>query len=82
MVRKRKKRSKVCEFCKNGVFYIDYKDTDTLSKYLNERGKIEPRRKTGVCTKHQRQLARAIKRARIIGLLPFVKTPVIKISFK
>ena len=52
---------------------INYKDVDTLKKYINERGKILPRRVTGACAKHQRYIAGEIKKARIIGLLPFVK---------
>ena len=52
---------------------INYKDVDTLKKYTNERGKILPRRVTGACAKHQRYIAGEIKKARIIGLLPFVK---------
>ena len=52
---------------------INYKDVDTLKKYTNERGKILPRRVTGACAKHQRHIAAEIKKARIIGLLPFVK---------
>jgi len=54
------------------VSVVDYKDADTLRYYLTERGKIRPRRQTGVCAKHQRQLAVAIKRARHLALLPFV----------
>ena len=52
---------------------INYKDVETLKKYINERGKILPRRVTGACAKHQRHIAGEIKKARIIGLLPFVK---------
>lgn len=62
---------KVCRFCSNKS-KIDYKDADTLRHYTTERGKILPRRNTGTCAKHQRELARAIKRARNICLLPFV----------
>ncbi len=71
-VRRRFVRKKVCKFCVEGIEEIDYKDVDRLRQYLTERGKIMPRRMTGVCAKHQRQLARAIKRARILALLPFV----------
>jgi small subunit ribosomal protein S18 len=68
MIRRRKK---VCVFCgKDAV--ISYKDTATLRKYISERGKILPRRITGVCAKHQRELTRAIKRARHLALLPYV----------
>ncbi|MBQ6547227.1 MAG: 30S ribosomal protein S18 [Bacilli bacterium] len=66
-----KKRKKVCYMCAGKD--IDYKDVDTLKKYTNERGKILPRRVTGACAKHQRHIAAEIKKARMIGLLPFVK---------
>ena len=66
-----KKRKKVCYMCAGKD--INYKDVDTLKKYINERGKILPRRVTGACAKHQRYIAGEIKKARIIGLLPFVK---------
>ena len=66
-----KKRKKVCYMCAGKD--IDYKDVETLKKYINERGKILPRRVTGACAKHQRHIAAEIKKARIIGLLPFVK---------
>ena len=66
-----KKRKKVCYMCTGKE--IDYKDVETLRKYINERGKILPRRVTGACAKHQRVIAGEIKKARIIGLLPFVK---------
>jgi small subunit ribosomal protein S18 len=65
-------RKKICLFCKNKVKTIDYKDADRLRRFVTERGKIIPSRITGTCAKHQRQLASAIKRARIIALLPFV----------
>ncbi|MCX8081850.1 MAG: 30S ribosomal protein S18 [bacterium] len=68
-----KKKSKVCQFCKTGTNEIDYKDTGTVRRYTSPRGKILPPKITGVCAKHQRALARAIKRARYVGLLPFVK---------
>jgi small subunit ribosomal protein S18 len=64
-------RKKVCRFCANKT-KIDYKDADSLRRYMTERGKILPRRITGTCAKHQRELARAIKCARSISLLPFV----------
>lgn len=66
-----KKRKKICYMCAGKE--INYKDVDTLKKYTNERGKILPRRVTGACAKHQRYIAAEIKKARIIGLLPFVK---------
>ncbi len=68
---KRIPRKKVCAFCQNKVDNIDYKDVATLKKYVTEKGKILPRRMTGVCAKHQRVLANAIKRARVVDLLPF-----------
>ncbi|MCQ2576325.1 MAG: 30S ribosomal protein S18 [Treponema sp.] len=64
-------RKKVCRFCANKA-KIDYKDSDALRRYMTERGKILPRRITGTCAKHQREVARAIKRARAICLLPYV----------
>ena len=66
-----RKKKKVCYMCtgKN----IDYKDFDTLKRYINERGKILPRRVTGACAKHQRHIAEQIKRARAIALLPYTK---------
>ncbi len=68
---KRIPRRKVCAFCQNKAESIDYKDINTLKKYITEGGKILPRRMTGVCAKHQRVLAVAIKRARLVDLLPF-----------
>ena len=70
--RPRKSRRKECGFCEDKVEHIDYKDTARLRKYVSERGKIMPRRMSGVCAKHQRELAIAIKRARIVALLPYV----------
>ena len=70
--RPRKSRRKVCGFCVDKVEHSDYKDTARLRKYVSERGKIMPRRMSGVCAKHQRELAIAIKRARIVALLPYV----------
>jgi len=67
------KRKKICNFCVNKVEKIDYKDVKQIQKYLTERGKILPRRITGNCAHHQRQLTRAIKRARIMALLPFIQ---------
>ena len=72
MSMKRRRRKKVCSFCQDKVDFIDYKDTKKLQRYLTERGKILPRRVTGNCAKHQRALTVAIKRARIIALLPFI----------
>ena len=67
-----RKRRKVCSFCVDKITTIDYKDTAKLRRYLSERGKILPRRTTGTCAAHQRQLTVAIKRARHIALLPYV----------
>lgn len=67
-----RKRKKVCSFCVDKVEHVDYKDTAKLKRYLSERGKILPRRTTGTCAAHQRQLTVAIKRARHIALLPYV----------
>ena len=67
-----RKRKKVCSFCVDKVTHIDFKDTVKLRRYLSERGKILPRRTTGTCAAHQRQLTVAIKRARQIALLPYV----------
>ena len=66
-----RKRRKVCSFCVDKVQQIDYKDTAKLRRYISERGKILPRRVTGTCAAHQRQLTEAIKRARHIALLPY-----------
>lgn len=65
-------RRRVCRFCADRMDVIDYKDVQRLRLYISERGKIEPRRKTGTCAKHQRMLAKAIKRARHVALLPYV----------
>ena len=67
----RGKRKKVCIFCADKVAYIDYKDSNKLRKFISERGKILPRRMSGTCAKHQRQLSTAIKRARTIALMPY-----------
>lgn len=66
------KRKKYCRFKKSGIKYIDYKDPEFLKKFLNEQGKILPRRITGTSLKYQRRMATAIKRARQIALLPYV----------
>ncbi len=70
--RNRRKRRKVCAFCVDKVEKIDYKDYAKLRRYLTDRAKIVPRRTTGTCAMHQRELTRAIKRARHMALLPFV----------
>jgi len=70
-IRMRRAKRKVCAFCVDKVEHIDYKDVAKLRKYVSERGKILPRRISGNCAKHQRQLTTAIKRARHIALLPY-----------
>lgn len=67
----RRPKKRVCSFCVDKVERIDYKETGKLKRYITERGKILPRRISGNCAKHQRQLTTAIKRARNIALLPF-----------
>lgn len=71
-IRNNRQQKKYCRFKKHGIKYIDYKDPDFLRKFLNDQGKILPRRITGTSLKYQRQLSVAIKRARHLGLLPFV----------
>lgn len=66
-------KKKVCRFCQSNVREIDYKNVDILKRYILERGKISPRRMTGTCAFHQRRLATAIKRARLLALLPYVE---------
>lgn len=70
--RGRKTRRKVCAFCVDKVEQIDYKDVAKLRRYISERAKIMPRRVVGTCARHQRQLTVAIKRARHLGMLPFI----------
>lgn len=65
-------RRKVCKFCKGDLKPVTYKDVEVLKKFISERGKILPARMTGNCAKHQRKVAKAIKQARILALLPFV----------
>jgi len=67
-----RRKPKVCAFCVNKEKEIDYKQPDVLLRYVTDRGKIRPRRQTGLCAKHQRRLSIAIKRARHLALLPFV----------
>lgn len=69
---KNRKRKKVCQFCVDKSDVIDYKDTSKLRRYVSERSKILPRRMTGICAQHQRELTESIKRARQIALLPYV----------
>lgn len=70
-IMKRQPRRKVCNFCVDKIDEIDYKDISKLKRYISENGKIVPRRVSGVCAKHQRILAIAIKRARQMALLPY-----------
>lgn len=65
-------RPKICQFCADKNITIDYKQIDILRRFVTEEGKIRPRRQTGTCARHQRELAGAIKRARHLALLPFV----------
>jgi small subunit ribosomal protein S18 len=67
------RKERVCYFCLNNLSDVDYKDVHILRKFLSSFGKIVPRKRSRVCMKHQRQLANAIKRARIMALLPFVQ---------
>ena len=65
------RRRKVCQFCADKSIVIDYKDVDRLKNFVTERGKILPKRVTGTCAKHQRQITTAVKRARVVALLPY-----------
>jgi small subunit ribosomal protein S18 len=71
-IRNSRPAKKYCRFKRNGIKYIDYKDPDFLWKFLNDQGKMLPRRITGTSLKYQRRLSTAVKRARHLGLLPFV----------
>jgi small subunit ribosomal protein S18 len=66
------KKEKQCFFCVNNIKEVDYKNTVNLRRFINSYGKILPKKRTGVCAKHQRKLANAVKRARVMALLPFV----------
>ena len=70
--RGRKPRRRVCGFCMDGAKTIDYKNVEKLRRNLSDRGKILPRRVTGVCARHQRMMTTAIKRARMVALLPYI----------
>ena len=67
----RKVRKKVCALCANKDLVLDYKNADQLKKFVNEKGKILPRRATGACAKHQREITTAVKRARHIAIIPY-----------
>ena len=69
----RKARKKVCVMCSNKDFVLDYKNPERLKKFINEKGKILPRRATGACAKHQRDITQAVKRARHIAVLPYTQ---------
>lgn len=69
----RRRKKKICQFCKDKVTEIDYKDVAVLRKYMSDRGKIRARRVTGACTSHQRGMAKAVKNAREMALLPYAQ---------
>jgi len=64
-------KEKTCYFCENGIIEVDWKNTQILQKFTSSYGKIVPKKRSGLCDKHQRKISRAIKRARIMGLIPF-----------
>ncbi|MBN2013437.1 30S ribosomal protein S18 [candidate division KSB1 bacterium] len=66
------KKRRICRFCENGTDYIDFRDDKRLTRFTTEQGKIIPRRTSGTCAKHQRQLVRAIKRARHLAIIPYI----------
>ena len=66
------KKKRICRFCEEGLSYIDFRDDKKLIRFTTEQGKIIPRRTSGTCAKHQRQLVRAIKRARHLALIPYI----------
>lgn len=68
----RLRRKKTCYCCENQILLLDFKDDRLLTRFINDRGKIVPRRISGACAGHQREIAAAIKRARVLGLLPYV----------
>ncbi len=69
--RPRQAKKRVCEYCQGHIDHVDYKDVDRLKKYIAENGKILPRRASGLCAAHQRDVTVAVKRARVMALLPF-----------
>ena len=71
MAMMRMKRRKICRYCENKIEYVDYKDERLLRRFVNERGKLIPRRVSGNCARHQRKLTIAVKRARILAILAF-----------
>jgi small subunit ribosomal protein S18 len=74
-------RRKVCQFCVDRVTEIDYKDLGRIRRYVSDRGKIEPRRKTGNCARHQRRLTTALKRARFLALMPYTYEQAERLGF-
>ncbi len=68
-----RRHRKTCQLCESGIRQVNYKDEKTLSRFITDQGKILPRRMTGTCARHQRQLGTAIKRARFLAILPFIK---------
>ena len=69
----RKQRKKVCQLCSDKNFVLDYKNPEQLRKFINDKGKILPRRMSGACAKHQRHIAEQVKYARFMALIPYVK---------
>lgn len=76
-INKKSRKRKVCKFCANHEKFIDHKNVRVIRRYINLDGKIQPRRYSGVCSSHQRDLAKAIKKARLIALVPFVREAVL-----
>jgi small subunit ribosomal protein S18 len=70
-IKRRSKRRRACGFCVDKIEVLDYKDHDKYKRYVTDRGKIVPKRNSGVCAKHQRVLASSVKRARFMGLIPY-----------
>ncbi|HEX7048708.1 MAG TPA: 30S ribosomal protein S18 [Longimicrobiales bacterium] len=68
-----RRHQKTCPLCESGIRLVNYKDEKTLSRFVTDQGKILPRRMTGMCARHQRQIGTAIKRARYLALMPFIK---------
>jgi len=72
VVKFRRVKKKVCSICAARIEEVDYKESNYLKRYITDRGKIAPRRMTGLCPKHQRDIAKCIKKARIVGLVPYL----------
>ncbi|HLU24651.1 MAG TPA: 30S ribosomal protein S18 [Longimicrobiales bacterium] len=68
-----RRQQKACPLCESGIRLVNYKDEKTLSRFITERGKIVPRRMSGMCARHQRQIGTAIKRARYLAILPYIR---------